>query len=116
MSTLTYTQHTVAFPTLGMSPEWHKDEVEVVLDPDGDGPSGEFNWTFMEFTETRGAQLQCFGDGLPCLFDERVQRVVAAWRAMENPDSLTPEGLIALLESEGASPSEYHLHGLGGRP
>jgi hypothetical protein len=46
------------------------------------------------------------------MYDPRVQKVVDAWRAMERPDDLTPDGLIVLLERAGVKPSEYHLRGL----
>jgi hypothetical protein len=63
----------------------------------------------MEFdNHHRGVQLTVFGDGLPCLFDARVQAVVAAWRGLPVPDAITPAEMLALLDAAGAVPSEYH--------
>jgi hypothetical protein len=108
---LTYTQHTVAWPNLRLDGPY--DEVGVSLDYlVGGGVGGEFNWRFHRFDRHhQGAQLECFGDGLPCLYDPRVQQVVSAWRAMETPDDLTPAKLIELLEAAGAVASEHHKRG-----
>jgi hypothetical protein len=104
---LTYTQHTVAFPKLSLDNPLI-DEVNVGL------PGSEFRFSFMDLsnvTPRLAVQMQVFGDGLPCLFDERVQRVVEAWRSMPDPDEMTPDMLIALLLANGAVPSRYHQQG-----
>ena len=112
MSTLTYTQHSVAWPTLTLSDDWHTDEVLVSLAADGGGTDGEMKWTFMDFGRgSRGVQMSVFGDGLPCLFDSRIQAAIALWRYGPNPDDMTPAELTRILDDCGAVPSEYHLSG-----
>lgn len=112
MTRLTYTQHTVAFPGMKVDPQydWHVDDVLV---NDDESDAAEVKWTFMEFSgDKTGVQLSSFGDGLETLYDARVQHVIATWRLMEEPDTLTPDHLIAMLENAGAVASEYHEQGL----
>lgn len=109
--TIEYTQHSVAFPTLSLSQDWHTDEVYVHYSDD-DPRRGEFHWTFMRFGGGKsGVRMEVFGDGLPCLFDPAVVRVVAGWAGLPDPDAILPRDLIALLESVGAQPSSYHKAG-----
>lgn len=107
--TLTYTQHTVAFPTNRLMDD-DTDGVGVSLDAKGGGTHGEFQWRFVTFRnmhDTKAVQLTVFGDGLPCFFDPRVQQVVQQWREMPDPDEMTPKELCGLLEAAGAVPSRY---------
>jgi hypothetical protein len=109
MTALVYTQHSVAFPNLLLNGTSVVDELSLSLEPDGGGTIGEMKWTFMRFSPaSTGVQMAVFGDGLPCLFDERVQAAVDEWRAMADPDEVTPNGLIAILVEHGAEPSRYH--------
>ena len=55
--------------------------------------------------------METFGDGLPCFFDPRVQSVIRAWRALPNPDAISPADFVRLLEDNGAVPSRYHTDG-----
>jgi hypothetical protein len=38
---LTYTQHSVAWPTLRLAESYHRDEITVSLDAEGGGTNGE---------------------------------------------------------------------------
>ena len=111
--TLVYTQHSVAFPRVPLERSI-RDEVGVSLDYEGGGTGGEFDWSFYTFDQGhRGVRLQCFGDGLKCLYDPRVQKVMDAWRkTFLDPDSMGPEDLISLLEAAGAVASKYHQRGV----
>jgi hypothetical protein len=107
--TLTYTQHTVRGPAFRRTGTF----VHVSLDADGGGTGGEMGWTFYVFDLKRhGVQMAVFGDGLDCLFDPRIQHVVAAWRALTDPDAITAADFVRLLEGNGVVPSEYHLQGV----
>lgn len=99
-----YTQHSVAWPTLKLPSAAEKDEVFV--DPD---KGAGLKFTFYQFSDSSyGVALQVFGDGLGLLYDRTFQKVMKAWRSMPNPDEATPKDLIAILEANGATPSEYH--------
>lgn len=101
---LEYTLHSVAWPTAKLDKEWHTDELLVSSDE-----GNEIKWTFMTFDGgTRGVQFSVFGDGLAGLFDPRIVAVLAQW-SMVKPDEITPQGLIALLEAQGITASEYHM-------
>lgn len=107
MITLTYTQRSVAFPTLPRY-DGETDSVNVSLDDSGGGTQGEFHWKFQTFNGGHLAVLlSVFGDGLPCFFDARVQQVVHRWRAMPDPDMMTPNQLCGFLREAGAVPSRY---------
>lgn len=111
MITLTYTQHTVAFPTLPLSRDSETESFSVSLDDSGGGTHGELTWRFVTFQKStptvKAVQLTVFGDGLACLLDPRVQMVVHKWREMTEPDLMTPEQLTHLLQAAGAVPSTY---------
>lgn len=109
MITLTYTQHSVAFPTVRVGDDSETDSVNVSLDDSGGGTHGEFIFRFVHFRspDILAVQLTCFGDGLPCLYDPRVRRVIKKWRKMTDPDLMTPEHLCELLRAAGAVPSRY---------
>lgn len=114
-ATLTYTQHTVAFPRLQISDSSDSvyDQVSISLDAEGGGSHGEFQFKFYNFKGYGGldlaAKLTLFGDGIVAFTDERVQRVIQAWFKMDDPDDLTPARLIEMLNANGAVPSEHHL-------
>ena len=109
-----YTQHSVAWPQLRPSQvePWHTDQLLVGYDDEG--PGGEFSIAFMTFDNgSTGVQVSVFGDGLDTFYDERIQRIIATWRAMgEDRDNATPAEFIRWLTDEGAVPSSYHLAGL----
>ena len=111
-ATLVYTQHSVAFPSPSNFLDDCDDEVGVSLEaPDG-GTYGEMYWQFKTFTRHQhGVQMRVFGDGLSCLADPRIQRVVKKWWANKSPDEISPTELIAWLEAEGVVPSQYQLRG-----
>jgi hypothetical protein len=113
-ATLTYTQRSVAFPHDLRSDfnDGVSDEIGVSLDaPDG-GTYGEMNWQFKTFNfYSHGVQMRVFGDGLLCLSDPRVQRVVAKWQAQTKPDDALPSDFIVWLEAEGIVPSRYQIRG-----
>ena len=111
-ATLVYTQGSVAFPLV--IPDGEVDEeIGVSLEaPDG-GTYGELNWQFKTFNpQNHGVQMRVFGDGLPCLFDPRIQWVIERWRTVAAADEITPLELIAWLREEGAVPSRYQLRGV----
>jgi hypothetical protein len=107
--TLTYTQHSVAFPTVKVGDDSETDSVSVSLDDSGGGTHGEFVFRFVHFRnlDTLAVQMTCFGDGLVCLYDPRVQQVVQQWREMPDPDAMSPGYLCELLGAAGAVPSRY---------
>lgn len=108
MSTLTYTQHTVAFPKNSMR-DSVTESINVSLDHNGGGTAGEFTWEFIRWDrhERAAVKLGVFGDGLPCFLDPRIQQVVQQWSVMSDPDEMTPEQLVDLLEAAGVVPSKY---------
>jgi hypothetical protein len=108
---LVYTQGSVAFPLV--FPGDCDEEIGVSLEaPDG-GTYGEMNWQFKTFTSHQhGVQMRVFGDGLPCLFDPRIQWVVERWRASSAPDEIKPAELIEWLRAEGVVPSRYQIEGM----
>jgi hypothetical protein len=109
-ATLTYTQRSVAFPLLFQVEG--DDEIGVSLDaPDG-GTYGEMNWRFKTFNfYNHGVQMRVFGDGLSCLSESRIQRVIAKWQAQTKPDDASPSDFIVWLEAEGIVPSRYQIRG-----
>jgi hypothetical protein len=109
-ATLTYTQRSVAFPH-DLRADFD-DEIGVSLDaPDG-GTYGEMYWQFKTFNfYSHGVQMRVFGDGLSCLSDPRVQRVIAKWQSQTKPDEALPSDFIAWLEAEGIVPSRYQIRG-----
>ena len=116
---ITYTQHSVAFPTLPLAQKHYKDEIGISLhDGEDNGTLGEMHWTFMDFdrgfdsTPKPAIQMCVFGDGLACLADERVQNVIAAWKELRESDAVTAQDFIGLLEQQGIKPSQYHLAGI----
>lgn len=108
MITLTYTQHTVAFPMNPMGDSL-TDQVTVSLAYSEGGTDGEFTWEFITWDrhDRSAVKMAVFGDGVPCLLDPRMQQVVQQWSAMPDPDEMTPEQLIDLLRAAGAVPSRY---------
>jgi hypothetical protein len=109
LARLEYTQHTVAWPTLPLNDTSVYDDLNVDLAAAGGGTLGELNIRFYRFNlDNTGVRLECFGDGLPCLYDPRMQRFMEAWRTQPNPDALSPADIIRLLVAVGAAPSSYH--------
>ena len=112
--TIIYTQHSVAWPQL--SPDPTKDWVVDHLSVNYDDATGDFGIEFMRFDRETGdklhARIQVFHDGLDLFYDERFQRVMAAWQKTDDDTSTTPQDFIAWLEAEGAVPSSYHRDGL----
>jgi hypothetical protein len=107
---LVYTQRSVAFSSSSFDD--CDDEIGVSLEaPDG-GSYGEMSWRFKTFNfYNHGVQMQVFGDGLTCLFDPRIQRVISKWRTQSAPDEITRIEFIELLEGEGVVPSKYQIRG-----
>ena len=111
-----YTQTSVAWPQLDPDPtqKWVVDHLGVSYS-DEDGRSGEFSIDFMRFDRELGdtlhAQVQVFHDGLDLFYDERIQRVMAAWHKEDDDANVTPADFIRWLEAEGAVPSSYHKAG-----
>ena len=112
MDKLVYTQHSVAWPRLPQDKNI-QDEINVSLEADGGGTSGEMCWEFHVFDLKRhGILMRVFGDGLNCLFDPRVLNAVNLWRGLPDPDEITPDEFRELLEAVGVVPSKYHLQGV----
>lgn len=109
MTPLTYTRLSTTWPgQVRYREDGIYDELSLVLEhPDG-GTVGEMKIEFYRFPgNSRGIQLCCFGDGLPCLYDPRMQDFIAEWRATPEPDDLTVDEVVAILDRCGAVPSRY---------
>lgn len=118
-----YTQHTVAWPRLPIHEPNCVEELGVSFDAKGGGTHGEFMFRWYRFSSysyrdrTPSLRAEVFSDGLGAFLDPRIQRVVGVLQrrhAAGQPDA-TPDFLIALLESEGVKPSDYHKAGLAAR-
>lgn len=108
-----YTQHNVAFPTLKLTPTWHEDELQITAPAKGGGVYGEFTINFMRFSSNHPAvQITFFGDGSKLFYDERVQKVMAAWGNQDNPDDATIYDFMHWFDMVGAKPSRYHRNGI----
>lgn len=106
---LTYTQHTAAFPNMPLDTFGVYDEIGVSLDPPGGGTVGELRIVFHRFNSSgsTGVELCCYGDGLNCLYDPRVQDAMTLWRRQPDPDRVTVAAFIAILRECGAVPSRH---------
>jgi hypothetical protein len=112
----TYTQHTVAFPTLPLR-EHVVDDVSVSFAAKGGGTHGEFTveWVGLSSFGPHGAfRVKAFGDGLGALLDPRILGLMEALRKMddEEQNEVSPARFIEMLEAAGVRPSIYHLRGL----
>ena len=106
MIRLEYTRFSVAFPKLRLEDVY--DEISLSLAHPEGGSVGDMKWGFHRFpTGHTGVQMSVFGDGLACLFDLRVQGAIAEWRALSDPDAITPAEFVSLLERHGAEASRY---------
>jgi len=122
--TPTYTQHTVAWPSLTL-PDRVMEDMGISFDAKGGGTHGEFFFRWYNLGNNpslwgggdrgepyypNGAlRVECFTDGLTAMMDDRVQAVLDNLRKHNrNP---TPAKLIQILEANGISASEHHKRG-----
>lgn len=103
MDVLTYTQQSVAFPTV---------KRDGVLDEVGLHLTGGEMW--VEWSGKRPSLvLRCYDESLHLLLDHRVQDVLAAvHRLYKGAEYATPAMFIDLLDQQGAVPTHYHIQGL----
>jgi hypothetical protein len=116
----TYTQYTVAFPTLPMR-DGMIEEVNVSFDAKGGGTHGEFSFRWFDFDklhprdkeDRRALCVRAFTDGISAMLDERLLAILRrlARRKRDIPE-VTPDTLIQMLEEVGVRASKYHLNGL----
>lgn len=109
----TYTQFTVAFPTLSRQEETI-DEISVGFDAKGGGTHGEFVFKWRDFGPSRALQVCAFTDGgIAAMLDDRILPVLRMLAARRHTlPEVTPEWLILRLEETGARPSLHQLKGL----
>jgi hypothetical protein len=114
----TYTQYTVAFPTLVMHERDVVEEINVSFNAKGGGTHGEFRFVWYEFHRANGSperalRVEAFTDGMAAMLDERLLSILRtlANRKVSLPE-ITPTQLIEKLEEVGVRPSTYQLQGL----
>lgn len=111
----TYTQHTVAFPTVSFHRHGVFEELYISFDAFGGGTHGEFALRWVKFTqpESIALRIDVFTDGLSAMLDARIMGVIQALaRRQRSLAEWTPEQVIGLLEAAGVRPSTHHLRGL----
>lgn len=115
----TYTQNSVAFPTVALHTRGAVDDINISFDAEGGGTYGEFTVEWIDLKsagrkeEPPALRLKLFTDGMGAFYDERVQRVFDRIRRLPQARrDVSPERLIEMLEEEGIGPSLHHLRGM----
>jgi hypothetical protein len=117
----TYTQYTVAFPTLPFR-DSVIEEIGVSFDAKGGGTHGEFTFRWYDFggmhpydkRDHRALRVEAFTDGgISAMLDDRLLSILRRLsRRRRDIPEVTPDTLVQMLEEVGVRASVHQLRGL----